>query len=863
MPIPLASSLPLRSLRSRPSRTLLTTFGIVLGVAVILAISITNQSTLDSINQLFGEASGKANLVVTSAATSEKGIREDLVSRTLSVTGVKLAVPSLQVQTVLADEATPSQIGVSFLGEVSSGLLLYGVNPALDSSAREYKIVAGRFLSPSQDVQEVVLVKDYAETKRVAVGQDLRILTPNGVERLRIVGLMSKEGPGQLNNGAFGVMPLRAAQKLFGREGELDQIEIVATPQASGGDGLDALKEALQARLGDSYSVVYPAMQGKRVTQMLNTYQLGLNFFSVIALFVGAFLIYNAFSMTVQERTREIGMLRTIGMTRGQVMRQILAEAFALGLGGVAFGVLVGIVFAQGLIQLMELLVGQEVSQIHVPLDGLLTSILVGLCVTFAAALIPAWQASRVSPLESLRVRGNPREGRTLMRGWLPGLVLIVLSCLSFYSNPLPIDWQYRIGSLAVFTLFVGATLLIPVTVRVWEWLVRPAIRGLYGREGQLGARNTERARLRTTLTVSALMVGVAMILAIRGLTDAFEHDIRDWIQVYIGGDLYVHSNLPLDLDFGTRLESIEGVAAAAPVRYLDSKMIQADGSEELISFMAVDPVSYRRVTSFVFISNQGDPQRLLDRLALGDGVFISTVVSERYGLKQGDTIRLKTRRGDRPFPILAVVVDFYNQGLVVEGSWSDMQRYYGLNDVAAFLLKLAPGQSSDVVRQRIDAAYGSQRHLTVESNSTIKTRALQLTGQAFTLFDVLAMIAVVVAALGVVNTMMMNVLERTREIGMLRSLGMTRLQIVKMVLAEAGLMGVIGGVFGLAFGLFLSRLFLMAITQVQGYELNYVLPTQGIIVSVVIAVVVSQLAGLLPARRAASIQIIESLHFE
>lgn len=858
-----APSLSLRSLRARPSRTLLTTFGIVLGVAVILAISITNLSTLDSINRLFNEASGKANLVVTSSATDQSGIREDLLRRTLTVSGVKLAIPTLHVQTLPADEVAPGQLGVSLFGQMTGGLLLYGVDPSVDTSAREYNMVAGRFLSPDLDVHEVVLVKDYADQKRFELGHDLRILTPTGIEPLRIVGLISKEGPGQLNNGAFGVMPLHAAQTLFGRDGELDQIEIVATSQAAIGNGLDSLKAALQARLGKNYSVIYPAAQGKRVTQMLNTYQIGLNFFSVIALFVGAFLIYNAFSMTVVERTREIGMLRTIGMTRAQVMRQILGEAVALGILGSVLGVGLGIVLAQGLIRLMELLVGQPVNRIGIPLDGLLTSVLVGIGVTLAAALVPAWQASRVSPLEALRIRGSVREGWIVTRGWLAGLFLIAISYLSFFYNPFPATLQYQISGTAVFTLFVGATLLIPGSVSTWEKVVRPGLKRLYGNEGELGARNTQRVKLRTTLTVAALMIGVAMILAIRSMTDAFEHDIRDWINVYIGGDLFVHSNLPLDVGFGNRLASVDGVEAVAPVRYLDTKKVNVDGSQDIISMMAVDPTTYRQVTSFVFTSNQGDPTLLLDRLAQGDGVFISSVVSEKYNLKQGDTIRLKTRTGEHDFPVLAVVVDFYNQGMVVEGSWRDMQRYYGLDDVAAFLLKLAPGQTPDALKQRIDNLYGDQLHLTVESNSAIKSTALQLTGQAFTLFDVLATISVVVAALGVVNTMTMNVLERTQEIGMLRSLGMTRLQVVKMVLAEAGIMGLIGGGFGLAFGLFLSRLFLLAITQVQGYELSYVLPTQGIIISLVIAVIVSQLAGLLPARRAASVRIIESIHFE
>jgi putative ABC transport system permease protein len=191
------------------------------------------------------------------------------------------------------------------------------------------------------------------------------------------------------------------------------------------------------------------------------------------------------------------------------------------------------------------------------------------------------------------------------------------------------------------------------------------------------------------------------------------------------------------------------------------------------------------------------------------------------------------------------------------------MRRYFGLNDVSAFLLKTDPRLPADEVRAEIERLYGERNHLTLESNKALKERALKLTSQAFSMFDVLALIAMTVAALGVVNTLTMNVLERTRELGMLRSLGMTRRQVAKMVLAESALMGVIGGAFGLAFGLFLSRLFLYAVNQIQGYDLTYVLPREGIVISVLIALIVSQLAALWPARRAARIRIIEAIQFE
>jgi putative ABC transport system permease protein len=442
-------------------------------------------------------------------------------------------------------------------------------------------------------------------------------------------------------------------------------------------------------------------------------------------------------------------------------------------------------------------------------------------------------------------------------------LVLLLLSYLVLYHIRLPPVIQDRFSHAVALGVLLGGTLLIPGLFRVWERVARPLVRRLYGNEGQLGSRNTLRAELRTMLTIAALMIGVAMILSIRAVTGAFEVDIRSWLDSYIGGDLYVHASYPMRTDLADRLDAVEGVAAVAPIRYFGVERARPDGTNEDLSFMAVDPASYRRVTSFVFAANQGDPARLLGRLAAGDAVFISSVLSEKYGLGQGDVIRLETRSGERDFEIAGVVVDFYDRGMVVQGSWRDMRRHFRLDDVSAFLLKVEPGASVEDVQLRIDQLYGKRRQLTVDSNEALSGRALSLLGQTSGLFDVLALIAMIVSALGVINTLTMNVLERTQEIGMLRSLGMTRWQLAKMILAEAGMMGFAGGAFGLVFGTLMSRVVLQAMNAVTGYELSYAVPVQGVLVSLVIALIVSQLAAFWPARRAASINIIEAIQFE
>jgi len=223
----------------------------------------------------------------------------------------------------------------------------------------------------------------------------------------------------------------------------------------------------------------------------------------------------------------------------------------------------------------------------------------------------------------------------------------------------------------------------------------------------------------------------------------------------------------------------------------------------------------------------------------------------------------LKTKTGIHPFQVAAVVVDFFNQGYVVTGSWSNMERYFREKKAQTFLLKVKDGFSPELVGDQIDAKYGDRYRLIVVSNQNLLEQVSVLLEQAFSMFDVLAIIAILVGFFGIANTLTMNVMERTREIGMLRSIGMTRFQVLRMILAEAALMGIIGGVLGVVFGIILSRIFMLAMTAMSGYQLTYVFPLQKSLLALIIAMVVSQLAALLPAGRAARTRILEAIQYE
>jgi len=853
--------LSIRAIQRRPLRTLLSMLGIMIGVSGILALGITNEASIRAIENIFEQSSGKTDLIIIPASGSTT-LAENVLTKADRLASVDRVLPTIMAQTSLAGQVGGGTLDLSFFGMDSGGLLLYGIDPVSDLEVRDYEITQGRFLSGESSDYELVLVEDYAEEEKIEVEEYIEILTPNGLEKLQVVGLMAREGPGNTNNGVFGVIPIVTAQQMFNRRGEFDQLDILLTESSK--NQIEVSRVELETRLGDEVSVTYPAGQGQRMQQMLSNYQIGLNFLSGIALFVGAFLIYNAFAMTVVERTREFGMLRTVGMTRKQIIFQVIMEALTQGIIGSALGAAAGILGARGLTGLMEPLLGADLSSgMTVPINVLILSIGVGIFVTLISALIPSIQAGRVSPIAALKVRGKSQEGWMTHSGWKFGLGMLIISTVILIWNPFSFDPQFILGSMTVFLMFGGVTLIIPATIHIWEKITRPLTGLVYGKSGLIGSRNAGRAKIRTTLTLVALLIGVAMVLIVRIMTGAFANDLIEWIGAYLGGDIYVHSNVSLRADIADQLNGVSGVSAATPIHYQEIDIRTHSGDDETITFMAVDPSTYSRVTNFVFAESDNDEFTFLTELNSGGSIFISSVMAEKYNLGRGDELFIKTRGGFVPFNISAVVVDFYNQGLVVTGNRQDLRRYFRSNQVSTILIKAEDENEISELMTRIDQNYGKRYSLSLESNQVIREDIFTLLDQAFMMFDVMGVLAVIIASLGIINTLTMNIMERTQEIGMLRAIGMTRSQVVMMVLSEAGLIGLIGGLIGVVFGVLLSRIFLTGMTAMSGYKLDFIVPIGGVLMGLVIALGISQLAAFQPARKAAKTNVLEAIRYE
>src|SRR3990172_1061249 len=464
--------LALRNMRTRLGRTLLTVVGIVLGVAVVLAVQVTNQSTLDSIRRVFDRAAGQANLLIVPVNQGSDVLEESLLTQIERADGVEVAAPSVKGQTLLASEAESWQIAFTINGLASGNVLdLYGVDPILDPEVRVYQLFEGR--APEPEAYEVLVSRKFAQEKGLQIGNDLVVLTPDSQARLEVVGLLAEEGVGLLNDGVVAFAPLGVIQDLYGRGGELDEIALrIDSAISADTRQIEALKDSLAGRVGRRGQVIYPAARGQLVTQ-------GLAFFSMIAIFVGAFLIYNTFSMTVVERTREIGMLRAIGMNRWHVLGMVLAEAGMLSVVGSILGLGTGLLLARSLTTMMGAVVTSSESVLSVPWQGLAQSVVVGVGVTLSSALLPAFQAARISPLEALSARGRSVQAvRPTI--WISGLALLFVGWAALYRLEWRPEVNFQAGSASVLVILFGATLTVSLAVAGLERLTRPLAGALY-----------------------------------------------------------------------------------------------------------------------------------------------------------------------------------------------------------------------------------------------------------------------------------------------------------------------------------------------------------------------------------------------
>jgi putative ABC transport system permease protein len=359
-------------------------------------------------------------------------------------------------------------------------------------------------------------------------------------------------------------------------------------------------------------------------------------------------------------------------------------------------------------------------------------------------------------------------------------------------------------------------------------------------------------------------MFGLASVVVIGGVFAGAKELADDYMEKALNAELWVYAPQRLPRSLADEFETLPEVTLARPAATIPTRFIPPDSSQPDVAviFTAIDP-SRSKQLDYYFASEGGNQDEAVARLSSGGAVFIASPLREWFGLDVGDTIRIQTLEGPTDFDVAGVTLSLSANGYSATGVYQDAARYFGTAGADLFAVNLMPDIDAAAVGQRILETWGDTYNLKFETEDDFRTRSRQLSDSFAALSDTAVLVGVAVAALGVVNTLLMNVLERRREIGMLRSLGMTRAQVLRLILSESAALGILGGSLGVVLGAWLSRFAVTSSTAVSGYELPHVFPTQAVMTSVIIALVVPLLAGLWPAWRGARANVVAAMRSE
>ena len=848
----LSLTLAARYLLGRKLRTVLTTLAVVFGVLVIFGMNIILPTMLAALQANAMAVDGVVDLSIFHKTGD--AFPQGLLAKVQAVDGVHAAAASLSRTINLpadffdADPAKTDRV---------TALKLVGIDPYGAKTVRTYPLLSGRYLDVA-DSAAALISQSLADDLSVKVGDSFPLPTVNGLTRLTVVGiLLPRLGPG--NEEVLVTLP--EAQTLTAEPARVNTIDV--TFNSSDEAQRTRIAQNIQAALGDDYQLG-ALLGGEEMFASLKAGQVAFSLFGALALFMGAFIIFNTFRTVVAERRHDIGVLRAIGASRKLIVGIILAEGLIQGavgtLVGLALGYLAGLLVlaltGQMMTQFLNLKMGAPVVS---PLV-LSVSILLGVGVTVFAGLVPAIRASRVTPLEALRPSTADLEFTRALSPWfMLGLILCALAVLALFSGQLALIVP---GGILFLT---GVVLIAPGFVRPIITVFGKLVALLYAHHGigELAQGNLTRQPARVAVTASATMLGLAIVVAAGGLVASLNGTLGDVMQKSLGSDyLFIPpsvalwaSNIGADARLTQRLHSVDGVGEISTMRYSASL---ANGKP--VSLLGIDPLVFPQVGGLHF--QQGIEFLAYQELAQGraliaNGAFLTTI-----GAHVGDTIMLSTLHGRVPYRIVAMAADLLNikiaSGYI---SQANLQTDFGVAEDVFIQFNLKPGADRTAAEVQIKTIAADYPQFRVVAGKAYYGQMHAEMDAAFSgMYFVLALLALP-SLIAMLNTLAIGVLERTREIGMLRAVGATRKQITSMVVAEALLLALIGAAFGVLCGLYLGFVFVSGLATI--FPLGYAFPLTGILAAIIIALVFGVLASIIPARQAARMNVVEALRYE
>lgn len=837
--MPALLRLSLRHFVRARGRALLTLAGLALGVATLVAIDVVNTSSGATIDELVGAYAGRATVSVRSAGTLAPGALE-AVRR---VAGVRAAAGSIQ--------------GALLVGGESRTALPFIAGTGDESAIRDHQLAEGA--PPAAD--EVALGGTAARRLGLRRGDRLAALTPAGPVELRVSGVFADAGVGRANGGFVAVLAFGTADRLYARSGRLDAIDLATSP----GVDVAAVMRAIERDVPGT-DAQEPAARGAQTKKLVQSLQSLLQVVSALSLFVGSFLVFNTMSVAVAQRRREFGVLRALGARRSEVVRAVLAESLALGALGSAIGALAGVTLAQVLLGLVNRQIRQNfvaglADQLVIAPERLAALLLVGLAAAVAGGLVPALGAAGARPAEAMAAPRGEHERRA-WRYRLLGIALLIAAIAGLGVLAQRDSDDAGPGSAAALALMLAIALAASPLLAGAVRRAGPVIDALFGLPGRLARDSVLRAPGRAAVTAAALAAAVTMVVGMASFIESERRTIFGWLDQAVSADLFVAaaplggSSAPVALDpaLGDEIARIPGVGSVDRFR-----QVRIDHGGALVALSSTDVPVYLRRAKPLFAPGS-EPYDLL-RMVGRDEVFVSDNFARRQGVAQGDELTLRTPDGERAFRVVAIITDYTtDQGLVFMDRATYVSRFHD-TAVDSFAVMLSDRSREDSVRAELERLEGGA--LFVQSNAEFKASIRRLVDDFFATTYVMEAIAMLVGVLGVANTMIVTVLERRREIGVLRAVGASRAQVRRQFLVEAGTIGLAGSLLGLAGGAALAGITLVVSEATTGWVIPYVYEWGTALSVTVLATAAAIAAAWWPALGAARQPVAAALAYE
>jgi putative ABC transport system permease protein len=830
----LFSHLILRPLKREPVRTALTVFAVALGVAVVVAIDLAGQAAAGSFQSSVESLTGKSNLLLSSTG----GIDEKLLAQLTqlpypldfapriedfaSIDGKGEAIPFIGLDLIghhwaQLDEQNPEQ----------AALMLSAPNP----------IWVGARLN-------------------LQTGAVVHLLINDVVRSYTVAGVL-KPQPGEIGEQNVIVADIGLAQVVTGKTGKLDTID-VRTSATSTNDW----RRLISAHVPASVEV---APQGARTGEnrkMLSAFRWNLRVLSYIALVVGAFLIYNTISVSVVRRRNEIGVLRAIGASRSLIGLGFLAESLFFALAGSALGLLLGRVMAVGAVALIgrtveSLYVSSQPSPIQLTLESASAGVSLGLFVSLLAALAPAVEAARVSPVEAM-ARGREELNaaqRSRITIWWAILMLIIGASLTrlpaFNGQPLA-------AYAAVLLLIAGTSAAIPTVVTHFSRFAAPGIQIVLGTEAMLALRSLRASLGRTSVLTAALTTAVAMTASVGIMVGSFRQTVAVWMDNQLTADFYLRP-----------------AGSSSADRHPTMSATIADGIAQLPGVASVDrfrayPISYEGLPATLaggesktatHLLPGEDTNEILRLLPTGDFAVVSEPFANKHNIHIGSYVTLPLAGAPHSFKVLGIYYDYSTERGYIILSRPTLLKY--LPDPASSNLAviLKPNANPTAVRDGIDKIIAG-RAVLVFANSTLRRGAIEIFDRTFRITYALEAVAISVAVMGIAGALLAMVIDRRREFALLRFLGAAQPQVRRIILFEAGLLGLLANIIGLILGVLLSLILIFVINkQSFGWTFQFHWPVAILLSALTVVYLATVLAGLYPARIALRMNPIEVIH--